>query len=155
MQKPVRATKSKQKTKYMNELAKTIHERAKEKGFYERQFNLGEKLMLINTELSETLEADRNGRRADLPALENRFNELVNSMNMEVVKPENVENLKKEFFEACFKKYVKDTVEDELADSVIRLLDICAYLKIDIEKHVELKMIFNSGREKYHGKKYG
>lgn len=139
----------------MNELAKTIHERAKEKGFYERPFNIGEKLMLVNTELSEALEADRKGRKADLAGFRTRLSELENSMNMGVVKPENVENLKKEFFEACFKKYVKDTVEDELADAVIRLLDICAYLNIDIDTHVELKMKYNSGREKYHGKIYG
>jgi NTP pyrophosphatase (non-canonical NTP hydrolase) len=49
---------------------------------------------------------------------------------------------------------IKDTVEDELADVIIRTLDLCGYLGIDIEKHVELKMRYNESREYKHGKNY-
>lgn len=48
----------------------------------------------------------------------------------------------------------KDTFEDELADTAIRLFDLCGGLGIDLEKQIEWKMNFNKGREKLHGKAY-
>lgn len=50
--------------------------------------------------------------------------------------------------------FVKDTLEDELADALIRLLDLTAHLGIDIERHIELKMQYNALRPYKHGKKY-
>jgi len=57
-------------------------------------------------------------------------------------------------FETCFKKYVKDTVQDEIADAFIRILDMCEYYGIDLQKHVELKMEYNKSRPRLHDKKY-
>lgn len=37
---------------------------------------------------------------------------------------------------------------------MIRILDLCGWMDIDIQRHVELKMQYNAGREKMHGKKY-
>jgi len=48
----------------------------------------------------------------------------------------------------------KDTFEDELADTAIRLFDMCGGLKIDLEKQIEWKMSFNRTREAKHGKNY-
>lgn len=48
----------------------------------------------------------------------------------------------------------KDTFEDELADTAIRLFDMCGGLGIDLEKQIEWKMSFNQTREKKHGKAY-
>lgn len=48
----------------------------------------------------------------------------------------------------------KDTFEDEIADTFIRLADICGYLKIDIEKHILAKIKYNSTRPKKHGKEF-
>lgn len=43
----------------------------------------------------------------------------------------------------------------ELADAVIRICDLCGYLKIDLEKVIAEKMAFNTGRNlNKHGKKY-
>lgn len=47
-----------------------------------------------------------------------------------------------------------ETFEFELADTIIRILDLCGAKGIDIEKHIELKMKYNESREKMHGKKY-
>ena len=47
-----------------------------------------------------------------------------------------------------------DTFEDELADTAIRLFDLCGGLGIDLEKQIEWKMSFNKTREKLHGKAY-
>lgn len=48
----------------------------------------------------------------------------------------------------------KDTFEDEIADAVIRLFDLCGGLGIDLERQMEWKIAFNKGREMRHGKAY-
>ena len=53
-----------------------------------------------------------------------------------------------------FRSTIKDTFEDEIADAVIRLLDLSAGLNIDIEKHIEAKLKYNVSRPKLHGKAY-
>ena len=87
--------------------------------------------MLCVSELSEALEADRKDRRA-----------------------RTIGVISKGSFKEDFETYVKDTFEDEIADAIIRILDLCGYLHIDIEKHIRLKMKYNEMREKLHGKRY-
>lgn len=48
----------------------------------------------------------------------------------------------------------KDTFEDEIADTMIRIFDMCGGLGIDLEKQIEWKMAFNKSREAKHGKAY-
>ncbi|MBU3758374.1 MAG: hypothetical protein FGM27_00365 [Candidatus Omnitrophica bacterium] len=48
----------------------------------------------------------------------------------------------------------KDTFEDELADTAIRLFDLCGGLGIDLEKQMDWKASYNKGREARHGKNY-
>jgi NTP pyrophosphatase (non-canonical NTP hydrolase) len=67
---------------------------------------------------------------------------------------EKVKNERKQLISEHFEALIKDTVEDELADVIIRALDLCGHLGIDIEKHVELKMQYNKSREYKHGKNY-
>lgn len=49
-------------------------------------------------------------------------------------------------------KYL-DVFEFELADIMIRVMDLAEYKGIDLEKHIELKMRYNSQREYKHGNK--
>lgn len=57
-------------------------------------------------------------------------------------------------FKDFFTTYVKDTFEDELADVIIRVLDLCAFKGIDIESHIKAKMRYNTSRQFMHGKSY-
>ena len=52
----------------INELAKQIYENAVSKGFYDdgKATNIGERLCLIHSEVSEALEADRKKRYTNL-----------------------------------------------------------------------------------------
>jgi len=54
--------------KTINELSKEVHQNAVDKGWWEdkESFNVAEKLMLIVSEVSEAMEADRKGKRADM-----------------------------------------------------------------------------------------
>jgi len=125
----------------LNELAKQCHSKAVEKGFWDNPRETGTLLMLIVSELSEALEADRIGRFARI----NEYERQIAAMNF----------IKFTDFDADqFKFYIKDSFEDEIADTFIRLLDLVGHLGIDIEKHIELKMKFNETRPNKHGKKY-
>jgi len=134
----------------LNELAKRIYENAKNKGFYDDNgaTNIGERLCLIHGEVSEALEADRKNNYCNLIAFLHRMEALHASYN-------NVPDAYKEAdFYTRFEKHVKNSFEDEMADIIIRVLDMCAFKGIDIEKHIELKMKYNSLRPVKHGKKY-
>lgn len=121
--------------KGLNSSAQTIYDNNKEKGFWDKERNVGEMLMLVTSELGEAMEAHRKGRFAKLEEAQSNISSGGD-------------------FKMNFEKYIKDTFEDEIADAVIRLLDMAAGLGIDIEQHINAKVQYNKSREKLHGKKY-
>lgn len=90
----------------LNELAKKAYENAKTKGFHDEKHTDAHWLMLVICELAEAVEADRCGKRAD----RKEYERLIDACE-EIVQPH------------LFEMYIKDTLEDELADAVVRLLD--------------------------------
>ncbi len=123
----------------INELAKDIHRNATDKGFWDKERNIGEILMLIVTEISEAMEADRRDRYS-----------LVDSEYAdEFLRTEDDDE-----FVFDFKNAVKDTFQDELADACIRIFDLAFARGIDLEWHIKAKMRYNKSREHTHGKKY-
>lgn len=120
----------------INDLAKQIQRNNVEKGFYEEAKNLGEMLALIHSEVSEALEADRK---------DHYFKGDIQS----ILHQEDQEN-----FKAQFSNQVKSSFEDELADIMIRVMDLAAYKGVDLEAHIQVKMRYNALRAYKHGKKY-
>lgn len=114
----------------LNEMAKAVYEGNKAKGFWDNERNVGETLMLIVTELAEALEAHRKNKMAPP------------TMSMPVISKEN------------FEQFYKDTFEDEVADAMIRIFDLCGGTGIDLEWHVREKVKYNSTRARLHGKQY-
>lgn len=112
-----------------------IHNNAVVKGFWET-FNMAEKLMLIVSELSEAMEADRKNKR---------MGNSISGVNG---------CIKDNDFKKAFLVNVKDTFEDELADVCIRIFDLAQKMDIDLESHIRAKMRYNSTREFKHNKKY-
>ena len=123
----------------IKELQNKAFSNALQHGFHHKEQSLGELLCLIHSELSEALEADRNGKRADL----DRYRKVIEKFSHSPKK-----------CRSSFEFFVKDTVEDELADAMIRIADLAGYLGIDLEAHVLEKMKYNKKRPRLHGKAY-
>ena len=119
----------------LNKSAQIIFQNNKAKGFWDNERNVGELLMLVTSELGEAMEAHRKGRFAEFEQAETNV------------------RLGGEW-DANFKSHIKDTFEDEIADAVIRLLDLSAGLGIDLEKHINAKVRYNETRPQLHGKLY-
>ena len=119
----------------LNQSAQTIYQNNKEKGFWDKERNVGEMLMLVTSELGEAMEAHRKGRFANIEEMQTN---LLNGGD----------------FTMNFNKHVKDTFEDEIADAVIRLLDMAAGLGIDLQAHISAKVQYNKTRPRLHGKTY-
>jgi NTP pyrophosphatase (non-canonical NTP hydrolase) len=148
------------KMKSLNQLRDEIHANAKEKGFYDNPREVGTMLMLVVSELAEALDADRADYFCDFSKYEECRKEAfefkhkqetdVRFMPRSPYSIQSSEEIEKDAFE----RYIKDTFEDELADVIIRTLDICGYLKIDIERSVLAKIKYNKTRDKLHAKRY-
>jgi NTP pyrophosphatase (non-canonical NTP hydrolase) len=122
--------------KGFNEVAKQIHQANADKGFYEIVPEIGTSLMLVVSELAEALEAHRKN-----------------------IKPDCSRYFKKDMiegkdFEHSFMLHIKDSFNDEIADTMIRLFDLSGHLGIDLEFHIEQKLKYNSLRPYKHGKDY-
>lgn len=122
-----------------NGLARDIHEANKKKGFYDTPREIGTTLMLVVSELTEALDSDQKSKHADVA----KFLEETKHLSLD----------DKEWKET-FEMFIKDTFEDEIADALIRLLDLVGWLQIDIDFHIGAKRHYNTLRPYKHGKKY-
>jgi NTP pyrophosphatase (non-canonical NTP hydrolase) len=132
----------------MKNLISQAHEMAKSKGFWEGERNKSELLMLIVSELAEALEALRKDHYADQDVVESLSHDL------ELDRTDEEFLLKAINWKTSFEQGVKSSFEDEIADVAIRLFDLCGGLGVDLEKHIEMKMKYNSMRGYKHGKKF-
>lgn len=107
----------------LNELRDKAYKIACEHGFHDNELSKEHCLMLVITELSEAVEADRKGKNADVA----KFKEWQgNSVHFS-------DEMKNKRFKEDFEAYIKDSVADELADAAIRLLDLAGLRKVNVE----------------------
>ncbi len=123
----------------LRKLQKAVHELAQEKGWYDGAPDiataeqqawvnwLGARLALVHSEVSEALECVRRGQMA-----RTYKHSPVDGLG-DANKPEGLPT--------------------ELADVVIRVLDLCESLGIDLELEIVCKHAFNRTRESRHGGK--
>lgn len=108
----------------LNELAIAAHRVATEHGFWEPGPSFPESLMLVVSEAGEALEDFRNGRYETEIYTQS-------GPNSGLPKP-------------C-------GIPIELADIIIRVLDICGQYGIDLDNAVTMKMAYNKSRPYRHG----
>lgn len=98
----------------LNKLRDHAYKTACEHGFHDKEHSDKHWLMLVISEIGEAINADRKNKHADI----------------KYFKEHDAENSTafKYYFETCF----KDSVEDEISDIVIRLLDFAGLRNIDL-----------------------
>lgn len=79
-------------------------------GWHEQPISTAQYCGLIMTEMAEAVEADRNSRRSEDA-------EFKRALTFEATNKDS-------YFKACYKDYIKGSIEEEFADVVIRVLDM-------------------------------
>jgi len=121
----------------LNKLRDDIFALATKQGFHGvdekgvNQDDLSRKLMLVVSELAEAQEAERNG-----------VSVWRKDTNTPIPSPDE------------FKKLYRGTIEEEIADAVIRLADIAGMIGMNLDWWVSAKMEYNRQRPYKHGKEY-
>lgn len=110
----------------ITELIQEAHKTAVEHGWWEKEPDFGTLIALCHSELSEALEEYRNGKRPDESEME-MASPLLNE------KPVGIPS--------------------ELADTIIRIFDMCGYYGINLEQIIIQKMEYNQKRPYKHGGK--
>lgn len=138
------------------EAATQIHANNVAKGFYDNENELMAQLTdasalanlaiafkmarlgLVGTEVSEAVEAVAKNRncQADIQVIA------------------LIERASNEEYSKMYEEMVKDTLGAELAGTIIRVLDLCGRLEIDIHHHILAELRYNLTRPRKHGKNY-
>ena len=106
----------------LNELRDEAYSVAKANGWHEQEHRDEHYLMLIITEIAEAVQADRSGKWAFVESYHER-------LGWYDEKKKGWEHQKM----LAYKYHIKNSVEDELADVIIRLLDFAGLKGIDVE----------------------
>ena len=102
----------------LHELARIAHSNAKAKGFWETARPEKESLILVVTELAEALEAARANRFCT----KQHFTEALN-IYREIGRENIIPNEVSGAFNIYFNDFCRGTFEEEIADTLIRILD--------------------------------
>ena len=94
-------------------------------GYTNENLNISDLLMRVVEEAGEANKAVSNGKISDESLADNFIK------NFDLVQ---------------YDLEIKGTLQEEIADMIITLCSICGYLKIDIQKFIEAKLLYNLSR---------
>ena len=106
----------------LNKLRDKAYKCAVANGWHDENLSNEHFLCLVISELMEAVEADRNGKRAQI----GMFKEWQGN-NIPLT-----EETRQRRFKEDFEAFIKGTVEEELADACIRLLDLAGLRNVDL-----------------------
>lgn len=109
----------------LNKLRDKAYQCAVAHGWHEENLSDEHFLCLVISELMEAVEADRKGNHADTKKFNQELDYYTHEMKLY---GENYD----EAYRDTFEYYLKDSVEDELADACIRLLDLAGLRNVDL-----------------------
>ena len=108
----------------LNKLRDEAFETAKAHGWHDEEYSNEHFLMLIITEIAEAVQADRKDKHADVA----KFKEYQTYYGT-FLPSEEIRTIR---FREDFEAYIKNSVEDELSDVVIRCLDLAGLRGINL-----------------------
>ncbi len=106
--------------KDLNKLRDEAYAIAKEHGWYDEEHSEAHYKNLVISELMEAVQQDRDDNSANIEAFNAARNFIKKGVN--VTPP----------FKELFDIFIKDTVEDELADACIRLLSYAGHIGLEL-----------------------
>lgn len=107
----------------LNKLRDNAYQNAVNHGWHEEKLSNEHFLWLVITELSEATEADRKGEKADLCGFETGIKNAYKGI------------VRDDWFVEVYRKTIKGSVEEELADACIRFLDLAGLRDIDLDDY--------------------
>lgn len=115
----------------LNELRDRAYKNACEHGFHEEEYSDDHYLMLVICELAEAVEADRSNtwnRRAKVDWFKKKIatSRICQGLDPTISKERG--------YEVAYNETIKGSIEEELADAVIRLLDLAGLRGIDLSE---------------------
>lgn len=111
----------------LNKLRDKAYRIACEHGFHDQELSNEHFLCLVISELMEAVEADRKGKRANVDLYNKK---IANSRICQGIDPDIP---KERGYEVAYNETIKGSIEEELADAVIRLLELAGYRGISLE----------------------
>lgn len=114
----------------LNKLRDKAYKIASDHGFHEEELSNEHWITLVISELCEAVEADRKGRYANVP--KNKENTVFSQTTFHEDNVYLVEN---------FNKYIKGSVEEELADACIRLLDFAGLRDLNFNRFILVNVV--------------
>lgn len=123
-------------------LQRRCFDQAEAKGWHSLPIGIVERLCLIHSEVSEVLEEVRGHRPATAIYSMGRHGETL-AWGMDMLECPGLDD----------KLLKPEGVPIELADAVIRILDLCAIERIDLASAIEAKLRYNLTRGMLHGGK--
>lgn len=127
----------------LNELRDRAYKIACDHGFHDKELSNEHFLCLVISELMEAVEADRKSRHFDKDKYKiGEYAECQGWLTNE------------EKFINVFNRYIKDTIEDELSDAVIRLFDLYGLRGIDLNEDAFREETIAEYAEIYQGKSF-
>ena len=111
----------------LNELRDKTYKIACEHGFHDTELSNKHFLCLIISELMEAVEADRGGKRANVDWFEKKIStsRICQGLDLDIPKERG--------YEVTYNETIKGSIEEELADAVIHLLDLAGLRGISLE----------------------
>lgn len=116
-----------------NDLRDVCYQNACEHGFHDKEYSDEHWLMLIITEIGEAVNAHRSGKRA-------RKDMFLELQKHDSSYQKQDKKMAEKFFRRVFEDYIKNTVEDELADVVIRCLDYAGLKRFDLPPLIDTSL---------------
>jgi hypothetical protein len=125
------------KAESLNDLAAEVHQNAVEHGWWDKPLTFGDIVALCHSELSEALEAYRDGE------------ELVHGCCGHCTFEDGCDHPAPDGETGC----KPEGVAVEMIDCILRILDWCAMEGVDVDELLRMKLAYNKGRPYRHGGK--